>query len=77
MTPNKRRQQINEAKLELLLSNKRVFVLDAIDRATNIENAPEVPDGIPLNKTGSLEKQLILKIDAPVVITSNPALQYK
>ena len=73
MTTNKRRQQINKSKLESLLPNENSFVLNAVDRATNIENAPDVPEDIPLTKTGSLEKLLILKNNAPIVMTSNPA----
>ena len=66
MTTNKRRQQINQTNLELLLPFEKAFELNAVDPATNIENAPEVPDDIPLTKTGSLKKRLILKNNAPV-----------
>ena len=77
VTTNKRRQKINEAKLQFLLPNEKEYMSEAIDRATNIENAPAVPENIPLTKTGALETKLLLKKDASVVITSNFPKKYK
>ena len=73
VTTNRRRQEINESKIKLLLPNEKEYISEAIDRATNLENAPEVPGNIPLTKTGALEKNLLLKKNASVVITSNLA----
>ena len=71
VTTNRKRQEINENKLSSLLPTDRSYISEAIDRATNLENAPEVPENMPITKT--LEKNLILKSNAPVVITSNAA----
>ena len=77
VTTNRKRQEINESKLSSLLPTERSYISEAIDRATNLENAPEVPENMPITKTGSLEKNLILKSNAPIVITSNAAKKYK
>ena len=77
VTTNKKRKEINESKLESLLPNEKTYTSEAVDRATNLENAPEVADYLPITKTGSLEKKLVLKNNAPVVITSNAVKKYK
>ena len=41
VTTNKRRQEINETKLESLLKNEKSYEVLAIDRSTNLENKPE------------------------------------
>ena len=71
VTTNKRRQQINEEKLNLLLPNEKLYVSVASDVGTNIENPPELSDNLSVTQTGGLEKKLCLKINAPIVITSN------
>ena len=50
----------------------------AMDRSTNLENAPEVSTNLSLTQTGGLEAKLIIKKDAPIIITSNhPQAKYK
>ena len=71
VTTNKRRQDVNEIKLENLLKQEPGFESYALDRCTNLEYPPEVPSKLPLTQTGGLEHKLTLKINAPVVITSN------
>ena len=70
---NKVRQEINEHKLNTLLQGQKTYMSRALDRCTNLENPPDVPENLPLTQTGGLESQLLLKIDAPVVVTSNHA----
>ena len=60
VTTNKRRQEINEAKLESLLKNEKSYEVLAIDRCTNLENPPEVPSNMTVTQTGGLEKKLII-----------------
>ena len=75
---NKVRQEINEHKLETLIIGEESYISLAIDRCTNLENAPEVPTNLSLTQTGGLEGRLILKRDAPIIITSNhPKVKYK
>ena len=78
VTTNKRRQEINEIKLETLLKNEKSFISVAADRCTNLENPPEVPGNMTVTQTGGLEQKLVIKINAPIVITSNHNLaKYK
>ena len=71
VTTNKRRQEINERKLNCLLRSRQLFTSCAIDRCTNLENPPEVSSKMPLTQTGGLESNINIKIDSPIVITSN------
>ena len=49
-----------------------------IDKCTNLESPPEVSSNLPLTQTGGLEQIILLKTDAPIVITSNhPQSKYK
>ena len=50
LTTNRKRQEINESKLNLVFPNEKEYISEAIGRATNLENAPEVPANIPLTK---------------------------
>ena len=68
---NKVRQKYNNMKLDTLLKENQTYICDAIDRCTNLENPPTLPTDLPLTKTGQLETNLMLKEDAPIVITSN------
>ena len=71
VTTNKRRQEINESKLDFLLQQEKTYEILAIDRSTNLENPPEVPSNLSITQTGGLEKKLLIKKNAPIVITSN------
>lgn len=78
VTTNSAREKINMDKLEKLLPGKKVFYANAIDKSTNNPNAPEVSEKLPLTKTGQLQKKIIFKEGAPVMITSNhPKSKYK
>ena len=71
VTTNAAREKINNEKLEQLLPDKREYYANAIDKSTNNPNAPEIDDKIPLTRTGQLQKRIIFKEEAPVMITSN------
>ena len=71
VTTNKKRQEINETKLESLLSQEITYEIVALDRSTNLENPPDVPSKLTITQTGGLEKRLTVKKNAPIVITSN------
>ena len=75
---NKRRQEINELKLDTLLEKEKAYIIVATDRCTNLENPPEVPTNMTVTQTGGLEQKLTIKRNAPIVITSNHHLtKYK
>ena len=75
---NKVRQEINEHKLSTLLTRRKMYTSLALDRCTNLESPPEVPSKLSLTQTGGLEFKIALKVDAPIVITSNhPQSKYK
>ena len=73
VTTNPKRNLINTEKLAKLLPHEREYVCDSTDRITNLPSGHSVPDRLKhnLGKTGNLETELVLKIGAPVVITSN------
>ena len=71
VTTNKRRQEINENKLESLLKHETTYENVATDRSTNLVNPPDVPNNLSITQTGGLEKRLAVKKNAPIVITSN------
>ena len=78
VTTNNAREEINNEKLENLLPDKPKFYANAIDKSTNNPRAPEVHEKIPLTRTGQLQKRIIFKEDAPVMITSNSSkVKYK
>ena len=78
VTTNAAREQINKSKLEKLLPNKKTYYSNAKDKSTNNPNAPEVSENIPLTRTGQLQKVIVFKEGAPVMITSNhPKTKYK
>ena len=75
---NNVRQEINAHKLNTLLQQKKSFTSVAMDKCTNLENPPEIPHKLTITQTGGLETTIILKNDAPIVITSNhPQAKYK
>ena len=65
------RQEINGHKLKTLIKGRKSSTSIAIDRSTNLENPPEIPAKLSITQTGGLETKIILKKDAPIVITSN------
>ena len=78
VTTNAAREEINNSKLEKLLPNKKAYFANAVDKSTTLPNAPEVSDKLPLTRTGQLQKKLVFKEGAPVMITSNhPKAKYK
>ena len=66
-----KREKINNSKLEKLLPDKQSYYANAIDKSTNNPFAPEVSDKLPLTRTGQLQKKIVFKEGAPVMITSN------
>ena len=78
VTTTKKKQEINETKLNILLQHEKTYEILASDRSTNLENPPEVPNKLTVTQTGGLEKILLIKKNAPIVITSNHQLaKYK
>ena len=73
VTTNLKKDLVNSQKLNHLLPNEKEFVCNCVDRVLNLPNAPKMSekDQKDLNKTGNLPKKLILKVGAPVVVTSN------
>ena len=73
VTINKKKDLINEQKLEELLPNEKKYSCNCVDRVTNLPNGPKISekDRDNLNKTGNLPNTLHLKVSAPVVITTN------
>ena len=50
VTTNKRRQSINEKKLETLIKYKKEYICCAEDHSTNPENPPEVPENASITQ---------------------------
>ena len=73
VTTNLKKDLVNSQKLNQLLPNQREFVCNCVDRVLNLPSGPKLSekDQRDLNKTGNLPKKLILKVGAPVVVTSN------
>ena len=73
VTTNLKKDLVNSQKLNQLLPNQMEFVCNCVDRVLNLPGGPKLSekDQRDLNKTGNLPKKLILKVGAPVVITSN------
>ena len=71
VTTNAAREEINNEKLEKLLPEKKKYFANALDKSTNNPNAPELSDKLPLTRTGQLQKTIVFKEGAPVMITSN------
>ena len=77
VTTNLKRNFVNKLKLNQLLPNEKEYSCNSIDRVTNLPTGHKVPERLRnnLGKTGNLETELVLKIGAPVVITSNHSKQ--
>ena len=73
VTTNLKKDLVNSQKLNQLLPNEKEYACNCVDRVLNLPNGPRMSekDQKDLNKTGNLPKKLILKVGAPVVITSN------
>ena len=71
VTTNEERERINNEKLHQLLPDKRSYIVSSSDEATNIANPPPLLDNLPMSKTGQLERQIVFKEGAPVMITTN------
>ena len=77
VTTNMKRNYVNTKKLMELIPNEKEYSCNSVDRVTNLPSGHKVPERLKTNpgKTGNLETELILKIGAPVVITSNHSKQ--
>ena len=71
VTTNKDRDKINSEKLHNLLPNSKAYVVSSIDQSTNVKNPPPLSDKLSLTQTGQLEKEIVFKEGAPVMVTSN------
>ena len=80
VTVNKKINLINSAKLEQLLPNGKEYRCNSVDRVTNVPGNPKIPTSFNDNPglTGNLQTELIIKVGAPVFITTNHSkLKYK
>ena len=75
VTTNEAREKINREKLDKLLPEKKTFYASAIDQSTNVANAPPLSDSLAITITGQLQKSIVFKEGAPVMITSNHSKQ--
>ena len=71
VTTNDAREKINQEKLDKLLPLKKTFYVSALDQSTNTPNAPPLSEKLSLTATGQLQKKIVFKEGAPVMITSN------
>ena len=77
VTTNAKKDLINHKKLNELLPQVKQYTCNSIDRVTNVPVGNKLPDKLNANpgKTGNLQSELVLKVGAPVVITSNHSKQ--
>ena len=77
VTTNAKRNLVNSEKLIKLLPNEPEYSCNSIDRIVNLPSGHKVPERLKhnLGRTGNLETVLVLKIGAPVVITTNHSKQ--
>ena len=73
VTTNKKRERINNEKLDNLLPNAPSFICSSRDQSTNLSNPPELPSNLNYTETGNLEKSLRVKVGAPIMLTVNNA----
>ena len=73
VTTNKKREFLNNKKLTDLLRNDKDYSCDSVDLITNLPNGPKLTEKIKENpsNTGNLPDILRIKVNAPVVLTSN------
>ena len=68
---NKKREKINNQKLEKLLPDEKLYYAEAVDRATNFRQSSQSGKKQSKKDEGQLSANLLLKNNAPVVITCN------
>ena len=71
VTTNKKRERINNEKLEKLLPDCQEYICNSKDQSTNISNPPELSENLNYTQTGNLQKTLRLREGAPIMITVN------
>ena len=74
VTTNRKREHVNNEKLETLLPDVQEYTCNSIDRVTNVPGATlklSENERSNLGKTGNLPTILKVKVGAPVVVTSN------
>ena len=77
-TTNKRRQEINNSKLELLLPLETTYECHSIDSVINMPIERHLSKDLPPSETGQLPTSLRIKKGAPVMLTCNhPKKIYK
>ena len=80
VTTNDKKNLINQEKLENLLPSEKEYNCNSIDRVVNLPAGTDLPKSTRRNpgKTGNLQTLLKLKVNCPVVITSNhPKKKYR
>ena len=68
---NKKREKINQEKLSKLLPDEKLFYASATDRATNFKKVSDSQKQQSNKDESQLSASLLLKKQAPIVITSN------
>ena len=76
VTTNYKREHINANKLNTLIPEETLFLNEAVDRCTNLQNAPSPPEDLTYTKAKGLPTKILLKVGAPILITVND-LKYK
>ena len=73
VTTNKKRNFINNKKLKELLPMEKEYVCNSIDNVKNLPYNSKIPNTVNNNpsRTGNLMKEIKLKVNAPIVITTN------
>ena len=71
VTTNDARERINLEKLEKLLPTKKTCYASASDQSTNTKNPPPLSEKLSLAATGQLQKTIVFREGAPVMITTN------
>ena len=75
---NKKREEINREKLEQLLSKEKSYYATAMDRVTNFKQRSNFKQKVSENCASQLSLNLVLKKNAPVILTCNhPLLRYR
>ena len=71
VTTNDKREHINKEKLQKLLPDEDEVSNIATDHCTNQNDAPLPSDTLNYTQTGNLPQKVILKVGAPILITTN------
>ena len=77
VTTNSKKDMVNKQKLRDLLPTAKEYTCNSEDRVTNLPTTNKVPKKLNLNpgKTGNLQAELVLKVGAPIMITTNHSKQ--